>query len=220
MFRKLLKYWRFKKGEFMIKFLRKQFTKLLIYAILIEVITISFFYYNLDKNILLSIISLVTSIFIAFMSKIWIEDYRLEIDKELENHKLKINKEIESYKTKLSGYTLVTRLQFELEFKIYMELISEISSTLDCLIKLKAEVNEKSNRESYNKIAEIIEITIKYQPFYSKEIYKHLEVLLNEIVRNYQCITGNNGVEVNLKTLISTYGKKSIEVNLDKLYQN
>ena len=69
----------------MIKFLKKQFIKLLLYVVIIGVITLSFSHYNLDKNTLLSIISLITSIFIAFMGKTWIDDYKLEIDRELEN---------------------------------------------------------------------------------------------------------------------------------------
>lgn len=203
----------------MINFIKKQFFKILVYLVAIIPVGLLWIYKGWSISLLGTYISLVTSIFAFVMSKTWIEDYKLEVNKELEKNKNELNKELEKYKTKLSSYTLVTKLQYDLEFKIYTELISKISNTLNCLIKLKAEVNEKTNRESYNKIAEIIEITIKYQPFYSKKIYKHLEVFLNEIVRDYQCIAGNNGVEINLKTLISIYGKNNIEVNLDKLYQ-
>ena len=74
----------------MIKFLKKQFIKLLIYIIILGLISILFFSRNWDKNTLLSVISLITSIFIAFMGKTWIDDYKLEIDKELENYKIKL----------------------------------------------------------------------------------------------------------------------------------
>lgn len=96
-------------------FFKKQSLKIFIYIIILGIITILFSYYNLDKNTLLSVISLITSIFIAFMGKTWIEDYKLEIDKELENHKIK-----------LSSYTLVTKLQYDLEFKIYTEISEKI----------------------------------------------------------------------------------------------
>ena len=191
----------------MINFLKKQFLKITVYIIILALINSLWFFSEWNIFVLGTFNSLITSLFTFIIGKTWVEDYKLEI-----------NKELEEYKTKLSSYTLVTKLQFELEFKIYIELISEISSALNCLIKLKARVNEEINKESHNKITEIIKMTSKYQPFYSKEIYKHLEVLLNEIVRNYHCIAGNNGVEINLKTLITTYGNNNIEVNLDKLY--
>lgn len=110
----------------MIKFLKKQFIKLLIYIIILGLISILFFSRNWDKNTLLSVISLITSIFIAFMGKTWIDDYKLEIDKELEN-----------YKIKLSSYTLVTKLQYDLEFKIYTEIYDKIFSLYIETQKLK-----------------------------------------------------------------------------------
>lgn len=171
----------------MIKFLKKQFIKLLIYIIILGLITVLFFSRNWDKNTLLSVISLITSIFIAFMGKTWIDDYKLEIDRELENHKLKINKELESYKTKLSGYTLVTKLQYDLEFKIYTEIYEIMFLLYIETDKLhppidnfptekeafKTEITNRLNRfgKLYNKTSNTIN---KYRPFYSDKIFEIL----------------------------------------------
>ncbi|WP_373211866.1 hypothetical protein [Fusobacterium mortiferum] len=160
----------------MIKFLKKQFIKLLLYVVIIGVITLSFSHYNLDKNTLLSIISLITSIFIAFMGKTWIDDYKLEIDRELEN-----------YKIKLSSYTLVTKLQYDLEFKIYTEIYEmmfllyietdKLHPLIDNLPTEKeafeTEIINRLNRfeKLYNKTSNTIN---KYRPFYSNEIFEIL----------------------------------------------
>ena len=153
----------------MIKFLKKQFIKLLLYVVIIVVITLSFSHYNLYKNTLLSIISLITSIFIAFMGKTWIDDYKLEIDRELEN-----------YKIKLSSYTLVTKLQYDLEFKIYTEIYDKIFSLYIETQKLKPIIDvqnpdiAKRLKEFsilYNETSHLIN---KYRPFYSQEIYEKL----------------------------------------------
>lgn len=160
----------------MIKFLKKQFIKLLIYIIILGFITILFFYCNWNKNTLLSIISLITSIFIAFIGKTWIDDYKLEIDKELEN-----------YKIKLSSYTLVTKLQYDLEFKIYTEIYEMMfllyieTDKLHPLIDnlptekeaFKTEIINRLNRfgKLYNKTSNTIN---KYRPFYSNEIFEIL----------------------------------------------
>lgn len=191
----------------MIKFLKKQFIKLLIYTIILLLITILFFYYNLDKNTLLSIISLITSIFIAFMGKTWIEDYKLEIDRELENHKLKINKELESYKTKLSGCTLVTKLQYDLEFKIYTEiyeimfllyietdkLLPPIDNLPKETIAYKEEIQKRLNcfADIYNSASTRIN---KYRPFYSNEIFEFLRDTRD------LCHTESIAVALNIKT--------------------
>lgn len=109
-----------------INFLKKQCIKIFIYIVSLGIITLLFFYFNWNKNTLISVISLITSIFTAFIGKTWIDDYKLEIDKELEN-----------YKIKLSSYTLVTKLQYDLEFKIYTEIYDKIFSLYIETQKLK-----------------------------------------------------------------------------------
>lgn len=156
--------------------LKKQLIKILLYIITIAVIVLFFIYWNLNINTLLSIISLITSIFMVFMGKTWIDDYKLEIDKELEN-----------YKIKLSSYTLVTKLQYDLEFKIYTEIYEmmfllyietdKLQPPIDNLPTEKEAFKTKiANRltlfgKLYNKTSNTIN---KYRPFYSNEIFEIL----------------------------------------------
>ncbi|MCF2628996.1 hypothetical protein I6E36_12995 [Fusobacterium mortiferum] len=203
----------------MTKFFKKQFIKLLIYIIILGLITILFFSRNWDKNTLLSVISLITSIFIAFMGKTWIDDYKLEIDRELENHKLNINKELESYKTKLSGYTLVTKLQYDLEFKIYTEISEKIfllyveTQTITDSPFLPTIIKEKLEKISntYNMTSNLIN---KYKPFYPKEIYN----LLIE-TRNL-CYKETKEFEENLKTNLKNFNIQLSEDRIEKIGQN
>lgn len=89
------------------------------------------------KGLNATIIFALFSITIPFFEKAMTEDYKAKLNKDLEdykniingkmeNQKNELNKELEQYKTKLSGYTLVTKMQFELEFKIYTELYSDL----------------------------------------------------------------------------------------------
>lgn len=212
-----------------INFLKKQCAKLLIYFFILGVIIILFFYCNWNKNTLLSTISLITSIFIAFIGKTWIDDYKLEIDRELENHKLKINKELESYKTKLSGYTLVTKLQYDLEFKIYTEIYEmmfllyietdKLHPPIDNLPTekeaFKTEIRKRLNHfgSLYDKTSNIIN---KYRPFYSEKIF--------EILRETRDLCHQESIEVSL--IITLYSrpfdyiksmdrKEKIRINLE-----
>lgn len=52
-----------------VNFFKKQCIKILIYIFSLGVITLLFFHYNLDKNTLLSIISIRTSFFMIFIGK-------------------------------------------------------------------------------------------------------------------------------------------------------
>lgn len=146
------------------KFLKKQFIKLLLYGAFL-IIIIGFYYFEkVDKNTLLSSIALVTSLFTPF-----------------------VNKDLEEYKTKLSSYTLVTKLQYDLEFEVYTkiyEMIFLLSIETDKLLPpidnlppekeaFKIEIGNRLKRfeELYDKTSNTIN---KYRPFYSNEIFKIL----------------------------------------------
>ncbi|WP_294763694.1 hypothetical protein [uncultured Fusobacterium sp.] len=189
-------------------FFKKQSLKIFIYIIILGIITILFSYYNLDKNTLLSVISLITSIFIAFMGKTWIEDYKLEIDKELENHKIK-----------LSSYTLVTKLQYDLEFKIYTEISEKIFLLfVETQIVTDFPVVPTIIKEKLEKVSDTYNITSniinKYKPFYPKEIYN----LLIE-TRNL-CYKETKEFEENLKTNLKNFNIQLSEDRIEKIGQN
>lgn len=111
------------------------------------------------------------------MGKTWIDDYKLEIDRELEN-----------YKIKLSSYTLVSKLQYDLEFKIYTEIYEmifllyietdKLQPPIDNLPTekeaFKTEIINRLNRfrKLYDKTSNTIN---KYRPFYSDKIFETLK---------------------------------------------
>lgn len=153
----------------MINFIKKQFFKILVYLVAIIPVSLLWIYKGWSISLLGTYISLVTSIFTLVMSKTWLEDYKLEI-----------NKELEKYKTKLSSYTLVTKLQYDLEFKIYTEIYEKMFLLYIETEKLRpvidvVEVNIQERLNSFSIIYnETSKLIIKYRPFYSEEIYKIL----------------------------------------------
>ena len=107
------------------------------------------------------------------------EDYKNEWNQKLEDYKNKLDAELETHKAKLSGYTLVTKLQYDLEFKIYTEIYEEMFNLYIETSKLKPMFDVTTTNEdiikrlevftpTYNETSNIIN---KYRPFYSNEIY-------------------------------------------------
>lgn len=153
----------------MINFLKKQFLKITVYIIILALINSLWFFSKWDIFILFIFNSFITSIFTFVMSKTWLEDYKLEM-----------NKELEKYKTKLSGYTLVTKLQYDLEFKIYTEMYGKLYDFYINIIKIIVNIDKYDEKQTeyikeiydcYNEVSNYIR---KQQPFCSKEIYKKL----------------------------------------------
>lgn len=173
----------------MINFLKKQINKIIIWILIIVVLFLIGLIFKIPISILISTLSFVTSIFIGFLGKTWLEDYKLEINKELEKNKNELSKELEEYKTKLTSYTLVTKLQYDLEFKVYTELAFKITDTLESLSKFTTSyklLTEKSLKEESEKnILELLNTAIKYKPFYPKPIYEIVENITNEMAKVY-----------------------------------
>ncbi|MGL5655364.1 MAG: hypothetical protein ACRCXY_00835 [Fusobacteriaceae bacterium] len=150
-------------------------------------------YKGLNPTILFTLFSVTIPFFEKAMSEEYktklnknLEDYKNGINEKMENQKKELNKELEEYKTKLSGYTLVTKLQFELEFKIYTEIYEGLSEVQKEVIQLAPIIDCSSNdstyTERYSKFAKLINDIIlkkiKYRPFYSKEIYNGVEKII------------------------------------------
>ncbi|MGL5022417.1 MAG: hypothetical protein ACRC5S_03865 [Cetobacterium sp.] len=110
---------------------------------------------------------LVSPIMIPLYLSICQKYYQDKKDKELLDYKNSIEKEIEFYKSKLTGYTLVTKLQFELEFSIYKEIYSDIMQLyLEIEYKNKEELQILKNRFD-TKILE-------HMPYIQDEIFHHI----------------------------------------------
>lgn len=175
----------------MLNFIKKQFLKILFYLAVIITSNAFWIFKGWNISLFISYNSFITSIFAFVMSKTWIEDYKLEVNKELEKNKNELNKELEKYKTKLSSYTLVTKLQYDLEFKMYLNFSKMISETIKFLIFLKNEINEKTNADARDSIFKFGDEVSKYKPFCDKEIHSTLMMILYLMQEDYYFILKN-----------------------------
>lgn len=113
------------------------------------------------------------------------EDYKNEWNQKLEDYKNKLDAELETHKAKLSGYTLVTKLQYDLEFKIYTEIYEKLAKFFIATKELNAamdteKVTELKKIDSiYKKQLECIFTKIDiHKPFYSEEIYSKIDEMI------------------------------------------
>lgn len=209
-------------------FIKKQINKLLIYLLMLTILLLVGNIFKISIFNLVSIWSFITSIFGIFLGKTWIEDYKLEINKELEKNKSELSKELEKYKTKLSSYTLVTKLQYDLEFKIYTEIYEKmflLYIETDKLMPVLCNADDLTNENIqkrlnsfsviYNETSNSIN---KYRPFYSKEIYEILketrDICHKESIAT-QLIIQNIGINFNYAA--SMVRKDKIKENLEKI---
>lgn len=156
-------------------------------------------YKKLNATILFTLFSITIPFFEKAMTEDYrtrlskdLEDYKNVINEKMENQKKELNKELEEYKTKLSGCTLVTKMQFELEFKIYTEIYSDL---LDAMYALNAILVSKDNRERMRERGEYFSEKQKnagkfanYAPFLSKEIYSVVWDIHNSGYEEYLAI--------------------------------
>lgn len=157
----------------MINFFKKQFFKIVVYIVILVLINSLWFFSEWNISILVSLNSLVTSLFTFIIGKTWLEDYKLQI-----------NKELEKYKIKLSSYTLVTKLQYDLEFRIYTEVYGLVEERFriisDMIFQMNYnKINNKSELEkSHNEIYEkILSSMYKNKPFYQKAICDKIAII-------------------------------------------
>nr|DAE74115.1 MAG TPA: hypothetical protein [Caudoviricetes sp.] len=155
------------------KFLKNQIYKILIYILILAILSLIGYSFKIESSILANVSSFITFIFVIILQKTWLEDYKSELDKKLETHK-----------AKLSGYTLVTKLQYELEFKIYIEIHGLVESHFrivsDMIFQIENnKIKDKSGlikkyEESHEKI---LSNMYKNKPFYQKEICNKISII-------------------------------------------
>lgn len=180
----------------MAKVLKGKFIILSMYIASLFIIIRFYYFDKLDGNTLLSSIALLTSFFTPF-----------------------INKDLEKYKTKLSSYTLVTKLQYDLEFKIYTEIYEKMFLLLIETDKLRpftfivdphADDNINERKKSFiNFYNETLNVINKYRPFYSDEIYLNLEKIKDLCYKEYLDVIVTN--HLNFNYLVSNNRKKEIQ---------
>ena len=197
------------------KFFKRQLYKILLYVLILIILTLIGYLFGVPTSILSNISSFVTFIFIVILQKTWLEDYKSELDKKLE-----------TYKAKLSGYTLVTKLQYDLEFKIYTEIYEGIfklyveTCELKPIIDVKTTDKDITNRLDkfsliYNNTSDIIN---KYRPFYSNEIYNILIKTRNICREEADAVKFTlQPASLRFNYVVSLNNKDKIRENLEKV---
>lgn len=143
----------------MLNFFKKQITKIGFFLIILIAIII---FSGFKNQIIINILIMCAIICLLIIQKTWHDDYILENNKELEEYKKNQNEELEKYKSKLSDRTLVTKLQYELEFEIYKELYCNL---------MEIYFVDKNDKEKLNElISNLKKRILQNMPFYSKEI--------------------------------------------------
>lgn len=152
------------------KFLKYQLYKIILYVSTLTILSLMGYFWGISTSILSSISSLITFIFIIILQKTWLEDYKSELDKKLETHK-----------AKLSGYTLVTKLQFDLEFKIYTEVYELGQLHFKAIIAIFQRMT-LDKRDDFDSVIEkyntsynaFMSSFLKNKPFYQQKIFNKI----------------------------------------------
>ncbi|WP_308009297.1 hypothetical protein [uncultured Fusobacterium sp.] len=224
------------------KFWKKQ---LLISTIYIGIMLI---FYNFSSNEVSKIVgSLLTTVFVWVMNKTFsidyqtknekeLKDYQGKIDKEmedyknewnqkLEDYKNKLDAELETHKAKLSGYTLVTKLQYELEFKIYTEIYELIQLNFQTVAGMVNDIKSNRKRDNHLEIikkynetgASVLSNTLKNRPFYQEEIFNSIlkiDGINKKICDIYVNFIENSIITEDAEKLATDVGKRLINLSI------
>ena len=192
------------------KFVKKELKKISIWLLISVIILMLCIFLKISLSITISILLFVFNIFEIFLSKTWIEDYKLEL-----------NKESEEYKVKLSNYTLVTKLQYDLEFKIYTEIYEYIYEVFEIINCVGNEIDEGNFfDETLEKSKLFNEKLQKYTIRYIFLEISKLLIIINELQELYSGIKlqkdNNNKIS---EIIISTNLKNDFEENYNKFVE-
>ena len=167
------------------------------------------------------------------------EDYKNEWNQKLEDYKNKLDAELETHKAKLSKYTLVTKLQYELEFKIYTEIYELIQLNFQTVAGMVNDI--KSNRKRDNHL-EIIKkykgetyrlravyggyemdnefyksLSLKNRPFYQEEIFNSIlkiDGINKKVCDIYVNFIKNSIITEDAEKLATDVGKRLINLSI------
>lgn len=152
-------------------FLEKHAFKILAYVIVLFILIRISIFTNLNKTTIIAILAFINPIFILFIGKPLIDDY----------------------KDKSSVCTLVTKLQFELEFNSYKEIYAELMTFIYDFEKIEKQTISKNLY--LKKISKFDLIILKVSPFVDDKMYSKLFFIsegLKEKSENAQ--TSENGL--------------------------
>lgn len=145
-----------------------------IITVIVYIGTLMFSILNFSTETSRVLAPILTTVFVWVMNNTFSKDYQEKIDKKIETYKNELDKKLETHKAKLSGYTLVTKLQYDLEFEIYTNLFGSLT---EVLLSTRGMINFRKRNDKFyfdkyindsNKFSDTFQ---KYYPFYSKKIH-------------------------------------------------
>lgn len=198
------------------EFIKKQCVKIVLYIVILIVLSFIGYIFEINVSILANISSVITFIFVIILQKTWLEDYKSGLNTALETHK-----------AKLSGYTLVTKLQYELEFKIYTESYEMIEKFFVKIIRIfNPIIVEESLRikdEINQDLEDFYHFKRKYKPFYAQKISQKFSIIAYTInILMYEvnnCVERDRGdsLKENLKKLQELKEYKDFQEGCDEI---
>lgn len=153
------------------------------------------------------------------------EDYKNEWNQKLEDYKNKLDAELETHKAKLSKYTLVTKLQYELEFKIYTEIYELIQLNFQTVAGMVNDIKSNRKRDNHLEIikkynetgASVLSNTLKNRPFYQEEIFNSIlkiDGINKKICDIYVNFIKNSIITEDAEKLATDVGKRLINLSI------
>ena len=139
-------------------------------------------------------IAILVAICICALWTIWLnrikEGQRAEFEKHIEKYKLDLAKELEALKTKNQNTNYITKVQFDVEFKMYQELsaasynmVMEMSNLFPQNKPILKDMqssfknNIKIFKDSINSNLSFQDLLFKYSAFISKDLYEQFDSL-------------------------------------------
>lgn len=139
----------------------------------------------------------------SWLGKVWanriLETEKKNLTIEIEEYKNKLDKEIKIVSSLIDKSVYVSKLQYDKEFSIYLEIWGKlaecVSSTIDLYPTFQKTPTDEKELEAFNKAKmckfvekynDFSDAIIKYAPFYNDKLYKGFIEL-----RNVCCKQGN-----------------------------
>ena len=157
------------------------------------------------------------------------EGQKAEIQKQIETKKAEFSKEIEYLKAKNDKCNYITKTQFDVEFKIYQELLDILSIIINDLYSMSnlktINKNDEPSNEKYNNLISNInnyyKCLIKNAAFINDEIYQFysttynkLSNLINNGIKNYDYYYELSNIKQEIEKVVES--KTSLDKKIRK----
>lgn len=157
------------------------------------------------------------------------EGQKAEFQKQIETQKAEFTKELETLKAKNDKCNYITKTQFDVEFKIYQELLDILSIIINDLYSMSnlkiIDKNEELNNEKYNNLISNInnyyKCLIKNAAFINDEIYQFysttynkLSNLINNSIKNYDYYYELSNIKQEIEKIVES--KTSLDKKIKK----